>query len=529
MPDREHAPTHSPSPRAPAHDDHTPVHAPVRPPARKDHEHAGDAAFNATSRTIYAAGDILKNASKRLLESGAHPALWRLYYAVTGNVEGERVDGTQRLAMLDEALRELASELAAYAAYSGDYAQWAVTNVEKPAAELRESIKFQQAQERVDGATLVRGKVLEVNASLDEQAAVLHGGIPKLAKDLATVNEWVTRFGGEELAKQAHEMMEGHAGHASVGSLVELQSLLLFVDGFLTLGDPEFREELQHNTRLRAWATRAEFIKAVTEIAVGGALVATSLIATLARVTGSIPIATMASGAARHFGEHFSKAITAIEVVHDLIVLLDPRSSRQQRLDAGAGAASGSAYLAGSTPVSFAILMGYEELKLVLNTYWQTAVSVNAGLMLPALEALQRDGVALAGAADRVAKAGILAAQEKDHEQAQTLNKVLDVDFRYLSAALDGLISDCAPTGAEAGVAKHPGAYSLIREIFAPVTPYRGAKDHDTILAGTKLAIARVTFTLSHAGDVIVASTKNQHLPELERSLTPAVKERGES
>jgi hypothetical protein len=505
------------------HDDHGPSRAPVHPPGRKDDAQVGDADFNSTSRTVYAAADILKNASKRLLESGAHPALWRLYYAVTGRVEGEHIDGTKRLTLLDEAMRELANQLASYSQYSGDYAQWALTKVEQPAADLRSSLRFQEAQERVDGATLIGGKVLEDTASVDEQAAALHGGIPKLVKDLATVDEWIIRFKHHELHHEAAEMLKGHTGHSRVGTLLELQNVVLAIDGFLTLSDEEFQKELQHNTGLHAWSTRAELVVAAVEIIGAGALVATSLVARIAQLTGNVSIATMASGAARAGGLRLSTALTWIEIGHDAIVILDAifgAGSRQEAIDAGADASSGLALVVGkSTPAALAIMAGYQELKLVLNTFWSTAVSINAGLMLPALEALQRDGVAIATAADRVAKAGAMAAQEKDQQKAAALHEVLDVDARHLGAALDGLISDCAPTGAEAGVARHPGAYSLIREIFAPVARFKGVKDRERVIDGAKLALTRINFTLSHMGDVIVASTKNQHLTDLERSL----------
>ena len=474
----------------------------MHPPGRKDHAQVGDADFNSTSRTVYAAADILKNASKRLLESGAHPALWRLYYAVTGRVEGEHIEGTKRLTLLDDAMRELAKELASYSQYSGDYAQWALTNVEKPAAELRSSLRFQEAQERVDSATLIDGKVLE---------------------DTATVDEWIIRFKHHELHHEAEEMLKGHTGHSRVGTLLELQNVVLAIDGFLTLSDEELQNELQHNSGLHAWKTRAELVVAAAEIVGAGALVATSLVAKIAQITGNVSIATMASGAARAGGLKLSTALTWIEIGHDAIVILDAifgGGSRQEAIDAGADASSGLALVVGkSTPAALAIMAGYYELKLVLNTFWSTAVSINAGLMLPALEALQRNGVAIATAADRVAKAGAMAAQEKDQPKAAALHEVLEVDARHLGAALDGLISDCAPTGAEAGVARHPGAYSLIREIFAPVAAFKGVRDRERVIDGAKLALARITFTLSHMGDVIVASTKNQHLPDLERSL----------
>jgi hypothetical protein len=195
-------------------------------------------------------------------------------------------------------------------------------------------------------------------------------------------------------------------------------------------------------------------------------------------------------------------------------------------MDGAVGASSGAAWFIGSRvggaavgfAASSAILLGYAELKLMAHLYWEANVGLTAGFMRLAYETIQRDGESIARCADDLAKAGMLRQDEKDPEKAAALHRVETMLTAQLGAAIDYFIDDCKPHGFEAGVARYPGAYTILREVFAPVMMHRGAKTPEAVTEAARVALERITWSMAHAGELVLASAKQQGLADVERA-----------
>jgi hypothetical protein len=151
--------------------------------------------------------------------------------------------------------------------------------------------------------------------------------------------------------------------------------------------------------------------------------------------------------------------------------------------------------------------------------YWQANVGLTAGFMRLAYETIQRDGESIARCADDLAKAGMLRESEKDPEKAAALQHVETTLIAQLGGAVDYFIDDCKPHGFEAGVARYPGAYTILREVFAPVMRHKGAKTLEAVTEAARVALERITWSMAHAGDLIMASAKRQNLGDVENEL----------
>ena len=273
--------------------------------------------------------------------------------------------------------------------------------------------------------------------------------------------------------------------------------------------------------------TYSELVKAVAELTGGAISLSASYAAAIAKLAGDAPLAATATGLARSTGLIFANVIAGIEIIHGVAVLLDPHATAQEKVDGAAGAASGAAWFIGSRAggaavgfaASSAILLGYAELKLVAHLYWEANVGLTSGLMRVAYETIQRDGESIARSADELAKAGMLRQNEKDPEKAAALAQVEARFISQLGSSIDYFIDDCQPRGFEPGVARYPGAYTIFQEVFSPVKKHKGAKTLETVTEGAKVALERITWSMAHAGELITASARRQHLPDVEHQL----------
>jgi hypothetical protein len=218
--------------------------------------------------------------------------------------------------------------------------------------------------------------------------------------------------------------------------------------------------------------------------------------------------------------------ISVIEIVRGSVVLMDSNASRQKKMDAAVGVSSNTLWLVGAKvgsigamASSIAIALGYAELKLALTAYWETSVAINEGVMRLAFEALQRDGNDLAQDSERLNKVQELIAGEKDQSKRDELHRVEKVLVDRVGGHVDYLLNDLAPRGFESGIARHPGAYPILVEIFSPLKGFRGAREKDKVMAAAKLALERLAWMFNHAEDVIVSTVKRQSLGEVKRDI----------
>jgi len=415
---------------------------------------------------------------------------------------------------------------------SEDGAIWLNEELMSHVTSIRSSARFQRAMDRVDNSIQLDGKTVEIPGDDEprKQGALLHQQLQKLIPTVQLVNEQVIRAAHDGIHHEAQALMGGksHGKGLNAGSLVELQGLLWVIDGILMLSDEEFRHHLSHVQGIaNGIATYSEFVKVAAEIMGGGMMTAAAYGGALAMQMGDSATAAMCKGVAQTTGLVFANVIAGIEIVHGIAVLFDPHATRQQKIEAAAHVSAGGAWFIGraaagtiaGAAASTAILVTYWELKNLAHLYWEANIGLTSGLMRLAFETLQRHGTVIAQTSDKLAKVGMLMHEEKDPDQAADLKRVHDVLVHQLEGDVASCISDCGPRGFEPGIARYPGAYSILLEAMAPLLKHKGARGEQAVTLAAKVALERITWSLSHAGDLVVASARQQHLQDLEKDL----------
>ena len=488
--------------------------------------------YAAARDALQVAADIVENDSKRMVAAAPDRytiSLLLLYDAAIGRHGDQTLDGAQRLASLEVAIAGLQPAIDQFRKLD---ATWLDEHLFPRLEHLRRIATYEVARDRINNSVRVGNGVLEIpsdDADAHRQGTVLHLELPKLRSSLSTLNEQVIRLKHDGIHHEAEALLQGkHEPHLGPGTLVYLQNTLLLVDGWLTLSDDEFRGRLGE---VRGWrsdiSTYAELVKAVVELA-GGAVTATAAYAAvIAKLTGNEMLFASAAGVARSVGLHFANTVALIEVVHGVVVLFDPDATRQEKIDAAVSASSGATWLvarhfdkvAFGAAASTAIIAGYAELKLVAHLYWEAKLGLTTGMMRLAFETIQRHGANIARKADALARAGLLAAEEHDPESASSLRRVQDNIARDLGDDIDYLLDDCQPRGIEADVAKYPGSYPLLREVFAPLASFKGLREVAPVSSAAPKVLERIAWSLAHAGDIVLASTKDEKLNDLEEEI----------
>jgi hypothetical protein len=456
------------------------------------------------------------------------PTLWKLYAAISGTEGGRPLAAAERNARFQEARRELSPAIELYAS-SPDGQMWLEDYFYPGFNAATSSLAFSDAKERVHNAVLVDSKhVVEIppDGEPREQGRVLHAELAKLIPMMKAFNEQLLRMNEHGIEHAAEALIEhGKAHGRNAGSLAELANVLMLADAWLTLTDEELRKHLgEIHGVFSGVSTYAELVKAVTELTGGAIGITATAAATLARATGNVGLANVATGIARKVGLVFADVVSGIEIVHGLFVVFDPHAARQEKVDGAVDAATGGAWFAGryvggaavGFAASSAIMLGYAELKWALTTYWESSVGINTMLLGQAYETLAMHGDAIAHSADDLAKAQILTQQEKDPAKQEALHRVAASLVHNLASSVDSLVSDCGPVGMEAGVARKPGAYPILRELFAPLKTHRDAKTPQAAAAAARLALEKIVWARVHAADIVVESTRNRDLHAVE-------------
>lgn len=508
--------------------------------------HAQSSPVKATAKPIDAreawgvvdtAADILANdrgTSIHGLSPADTSAMWKLLAAKTGRRERETLDGVTRRALFQEAMGALGAAIAAYGRDPSAH-DWLDDHITSQLKQLRSQLEYVVADDHVRRSITLDGKHVidpDDNSRPREQAGLLHAALPKLVKTIAKLNDLVLRAHDAHLEKQVEQMIAGHFhGRSHLSSLLELGNALALIDGFLTLKDDELRKKLaEQETIAGRLATISELVKATLQFtsgAIGVVASATGLIAKLARQTAAADLAfAMAKGIPVKLGDAF----VCIETLHGIAVLCDSDATRQERIDGGVDVASGALWLAyrfakvaPAGPASIAIASGYELFKVSMHMYWGAALGLVSGLMRPAFEMLQRYGLAIAAGADDVVKARALRDREGDIGQQQALDRVLEVKARLLGNEIDSLVTDLQAPDLEAGMARLPGAYPILRDALRPVLAYRGRRSADEVLEAARIALDRIEWIAQHAEAIVTAAASHKGLADVRDERTQEV------
>jgi len=481
---------------------------------------------------LAAAADIMSNQRSRGI-SGIHSSyvsvLWKLYAAISGKKDGLSLSAAKRNAMFQEARRELAPAID-LCATTDEGKSWLEDYFYPEFNANISSFAFAEAKERVHHAVLVDPEhVVEIPPDDEprEQGLLLHTEIDKLVPTMRGFNEQLVRMNEHGIAHEAEALVEYGTGHGGkAGSLVELANTLMLVAAWLTLNDEEFKRHLNEIHGVFAGvSTYAELVKVVAELTGGAVGLTATVAAGIARATGNPAYANVASGIARKVGLVFADVVSGIEILHGLSVLFDPDASRQEKVDGAVDVATGGAWFVGRSiggaamgfAASSSVILGYVELKWAVTTYWESSVGISSMLMGQAYETLAMHGDSIARSADDLAKAQLLARQEKEPTRQASLHHVEAALAHALAASVDSLMIDCGPADLEAGVANKPGAFPILRELFEPLRAHRGARSPQAAIAAGVLALEKITWARTHAADIVVESTRNRDLHAVEQ------------
>lgn len=507
--EHEHAAHHGPKPRT------TPSGRPSRQPAIGGKEAASvvTAAAAVLAETQY---DDLPYLTPR-----DRTAMWNLRVANTGRDGGQPVDGARRLAALDDAMEVLGPAIEATGRDDGSR-EWLEDYIEGPLQTVRDNVEYSVATDRVQRSVLVDGDRVvdpETAASPREQAALLHVAMPKLIATVRQLNDLVARLPEEQIEDHVKEVIAAHSqGRAKFQSLVELGNALTLLDALLLLSDDELRQRYDEASTIIGKATDfTELLKGVVAFTGGCMGIVGSLTGMLARIAGMPDAASLASAFAAEVAWKLGPILTAIEVAHGILVLIDSRSGTQEKVDASVDVASGALWLGrhaieGAGPASMALETGYAIYRASLAYAAEAALGLESGILRTALQKLSGDGADIASVCPDVAKALALAKTESDPERKLAMERVLTNKAAQLRGLLQILISDLQPPDLEAGMASVPGRYQILREAMAPLLERQIGNTPDEVLQAGKLAVDRIVWILQHADQIELAAARGKGL-----------------
>lgn len=489
---------------------------------------------NKVASLLDVTADVLRN--RRPDQIHALPAVdaaavWMLYAALTGTNNGKLVKGADRNALFDSAMTTLAPAIEAYA-QDEQQREWVDDNIRPKLAELKSDLAFVQADERVRGAIVLPGNhVVDPNDDRHphEQAEALHEAIPKLVETLMQLNEIVVGLNEERIKEQVERILHGlDAESVKIGSLVELGNMFSAINGYLVLTDDELQEQLRHAPdNLSRARNMSELVKAVVQFTGGTLGIVTSTVGLVARAAGEPEIASLCSAVSRKVGFGLGTLVGLIDAIRGVMTLWDSNATGEQKVEAAADIATagvpavlrlkGITEIAGVSVGTAAIAaeLGYGELKLALRTYWAASQGLVAGLMGPAFECLRSHGGTIAGFSEAALKARALISSEHDPGEHEALSRVLAVHVMNLGETIDSLLSDLAPPELEAGMARKPGAYQILRDALAPVRAFRGARETETVMLGASVALRCLEVVFSNKDAIVDAAASHRTIADV--------------
>jgi len=476
--------------------------------------------------------DVLDNETSRIIDDSPERyrlAFEKLYQALVGHrLDRQKILGRERRELFDEAILGLAPLL---------------TNAnEGQRAKLmrrRQTMLRLEAEDRVENSLIVDNKLVEIpdDRHPREQAAVLRTHLPKLVESMQIANEQLLRLGHEQLEEVLEHLEKG--GHSNIVSrLAMLHALLGAANGWLLLTDDELQHHLNNiHGFLPGVATYGELVKAIVEVGIGAVSLTATLAAAILKVTGEGVMASAAMGVAAQAGHLLGNVVAGIEIVHGIVVLLDPKATRAQKERAAFGVVSGGAWFVGKriggaavgAAASFAVVATYLELKVAAYLYWQGALGINTFLMREAFEFMKQNGASMARVSENLARAGILFHEEQNPMKAEPLARIEAENAVMLATLIDWFLQHCLSSGKDMGFgtpnpAGWPGNYPIFVEAFAPLQPLRNAKSGPALASAAIAVIEKITWCLAHAGDIAVAATKGKRLHDVEQDAAKAAK-----
>lgn len=478
------------------------------------------------SNALRAVADVLHYGQLRLLggvDSKYQGAILELHAAQVGTSNGKKIPAAERLRMFEAAIAKLHPAILALEK-DREQREWLATEVTVYIDQLRENLNLAKAQERIEQVEIPEQTAGEGSKSASKpaestqaEAATLRERLPKLIETVKTINEQLLKM-HELLHKEEKEAIETaeheiaqsnlpeelkHKGF-SVGMLEELGHVLTISGSLLKLSDKDFQKELgEVHKFFPGVASYSELVKAILELTDGSIGVSASVLKVIAKASGKTTWVTQIAHVSETTGKVLGKVTAAIDIVHGLAIVFDKEAKPEKREEAGADVAIGLAELAGGLPASMAVRITYYELKLMADLYGKARTGIMGGWMNMAFETMNDAARNIGFEANTLAKAGLLLASEKNPQQIRALSAIQTEYAVRLGYTIDDFLDDCKPTGYGPGAAFKPGAYEVLRPVFAPLLPLKGAQTPQAAAAAAIAVLQKIGWCLDHAQELL--------------------------
>lgn len=362
--------------------------------------------------------------------------------------------------------------------------------IEGTIAEVRQSLNKQKAEDRIAALTL--GGSDGANEAKSEgkqlQSAIkLH--IKTTAKLTDVVNDIVKEVKGDDKAKK--DLVK--ATKDSLG-LDIINDTLGAVSAYLDLTDEEFQEKQSKVAGLPGMSkvkTRLEMVKTVGELLESGIGATSKTARAIALHLGKTDLAAKLHKIAG--SELLGNAMAVVTLVHSATVLLDERSTDQERLDAVVDSATAALGLAGMGSAGIVLGATYALAKLAASWYWEARNALTTAFTGEAFKHVTAEGNALVGMLERLVVTGALLAAEQDPDQRAALEVEEKDRAEKLGRKVDRFIEQAEevkwerqPGGARP--AQRSSSNRTLREIFSRLATLKGkTAPEEVLVAATKL------------------------------------------
>ena len=488
-----------------------------RSPAKEGAPHQGEGKASKSEAVddsdadsvLRAMDDILAGNGGRLI--GDAPAKWQPQLRLLWKVNGGGVEGRRRRELFDQVARDLAPVLGH--APQSDYAGNVVENM----SQLRASVLDSEATSRVQHTLIVdeggKKEAIEIPEEGDVrgEGAVLGTTLPKLV-DLIKTNL--------ERAKTAGKL--AGVGEDTVEKLETMGQVLTLAGGWLKLNDDEFRRELTHiKGVMHGVSTYSELVKTVLEMGSSAVSLTCTLSSALMRKVGDEAMAEACAHTGAAVSASVGTLVSAIEVVHGLSVMFDPKASRDARIDGGVEAAAGIAGLAGGAVMAAPIMGPYLMLKGAQRLYSDATLGFEVGFLREVFDYMGEQAAAIDGGSNAILAASQLQEAETDPDKRNALANVEKRAVAGLASTLDSFLGRCAATGADHGVGnefidRYPGNYTILAEAFTGPVQHRGAKSLDEVSALASMTMTKIAWCFQHGAAIVKASAMYKHVEDVQ-------------
>ncbi len=480
--------------------------------------------------TMQVAADVVQNRQRRLIDSApqrARAALELLHQATVGTLQRERgsapLEPSQRLDHLDRALRGLEEAMrAVHASDPGWFRAEFAEHVER----LRGDIQVDVARERVDRAVLLPGEKAAVEVpkeGLSDETAAAYSQVvlPSIDKLIATytmLNEQIIRVGHERFHHLFAEMQKGwdsgmlrmeRSRFKDAGSIVTAQSALFLIKGLLSA--PHAWEHASHAEGVVGKLESYTHLVQVAIETVGGlATLSAAIGACVVKLAGDLRLATQMMGFASLGTLTLANVVAAVELVHGILLVANPKASADQKLQGAVQIGLGLAWFGGTLlkapkvggAISALLAVGYLEWQLSMAAHAHVSSTLVVAGLRPRFEYMADHAVSIRTSADTLIKAGLLLERESDPAKQEALSRVVQESTSHLSATVDGFLDACV-RGKQVSPTE-PGENPHLREAFAPLLSLRGpVQDPQAALHKANLVLTRIGEVLHDAANYV--------------------------